>query len=70
MLDWLSAEGYLDAANVVEREHWSTKKRNKYANRVMDDLAGKELPNLWRDFKIQLETAKEAQVCGLKRDER
>ena len=43
----------------MARDRWSARKKTKYANRVVDDLNARELRNLWRDFKIETQSAHE-----------
>ena len=63
VLDWLKSEGFLAPNQILERAEWSTKRRTKYANGIMDQLAEQGLKELWRDFKIQIDQAKASQVC-------
>ena len=65
ILDWLQNRGYTSPEHVVERENWSSKKRTKFANKVVDEMVEEEVKNLWRDFKNQLSEAREQKVCGL-----
>lgn len=64
VLDYLEAQGYTTPAKIVEREGWSDRKRSKYANKVTDEMenAG-EIKKLWRDFKLNMEDARERKVC-------
>ncbi len=60
VIDRLKSDGHLTATKLAEREGWNIKKRNKYANHIVDDWEDeKEIKSLYRDFKIHLETARE-----------
>lgn len=60
VLDWLRSEGHTSPAKILERESWTTKRRREYANAVVDAMeeAG-EIAALWRDFKINLDEARD-----------
>jgi hypothetical protein len=60
VIDRLKTEGLLAAPKLAEREDWSTSKRSKYANRIVDEWeqAG-EIKALYRDFKINLDFARQ-----------
>ena len=63
VLDWLKNQGYTSAEKIVERENWSIKKRGDFGNKVVDEMEEKgEIKALYRDFKINLEAAREAKV--------
>ena len=63
VLDWLKDEGYTKPDKVIERENWSTKKRTKYANKVVDEMeTSGEIENLHRDFKRTLDEARDYKV--------
>ncbi|MCJ1437880.1 hypothetical protein MMC27_007267 [Xylographa pallens] len=63
ILDWLENEGYETPVKIVERDKWSIKKRSDYANTVVDDMEKKgEIKALHRDFKINLDTARNYKV--------
>lgn len=63
VLDWLQNEGYTTAQKIVEREKWSIRKKRDYANEVVDTMEQKgEIRALYRDFKHNLEAAREAKV--------
>ncbi|KAF2838055.1 hypothetical protein M501DRAFT_1004882 [Patellaria atrata CBS 101060] len=61
IVDYLENQGYCSAEKLVERERWSTKKRGKYANEVVEEMmkAG-EIERLYRDFQAETDTAREA----------
>ncbi|GAT28371.1 possible transcription factor IIIc-like protein [Aspergillus luchuensis] len=61
---YLEHQGYLSETRVVERSHWSTKKRTKYAVKAVESMiTNGEVKKLWRDFHINLRTARETTVC-------
>ena len=63
ILDWLENEGYETPEKIVERDKWSIKKRSDYANKVVDDMEKKgEIRALYRDFKTNLDTARNYKV--------
>ncbi|KAI9051500.1 hypothetical protein LZ554_004546 [Drepanopeziza brunnea f. sp. 'monogermtubi'] len=62
--DWvvssLEEEGYLQPRKLAEREKMTSKKRMKLANKVVDRWGEEnKIKTLYRDFKSQLETARE-----------
>ena len=64
MLDWLKTAGHTEPAKVVERENWSVKKRGEFANKVVEGMEESgEIKALYRDFKINLEAARDSKVC-------
>lgn len=63
VLDWLQNEGYTTAEKILERERWSIRKKRDYANEVVDTMEQKgEVRALYRDFKHNLEAARDAKV--------
>jgi hypothetical protein len=57
----LEAEGYLTPAKLAEREKMKSKRRRDFANNIVDGWESDgQIKALWRDFKINLETAREA----------
>ncbi|OJD12051.1 hypothetical protein AJ78_07293 [Emergomyces pasteurianus Ep9510] len=63
IIDFLQRKGIFSDTEILEREHWSQKKRTKYANQVVDDMEeGGEVNRLWRDFNTNLKAAREAKV--------
>lgn len=63
VLDWLQAQGYTSAEKILQREKWSIRKKRDYANEVVDNMEQKgEIKALYRDFKHNLEAAREAKV--------
>ncbi|KAI9730988.1 MAG: hypothetical protein M1834_005449 [Cirrosporium novae-zelandiae] len=66
VLDWLDGEGHLTADKTMEREGWNRKKRFRYANEVVDTMERtRQMKDLWRDFKLQIEAAREAKVRNI-----
>ncbi|GKZ18268.1 hypothetical protein AbraIFM66951_000441 [Aspergillus brasiliensis] len=62
---YLEHQGYLSERRVVERSHWSTKKKTKYAVKAVESMiANGEVKKLWRDFHINLRTARETTTLG------
>ncbi|RAH61112.1 transcription factor IIIc-like protein [Aspergillus piperis CBS 112811] len=62
---YLEHQGYLSETRVVERSHWSTKKKTKYAVKAVESMiANGEVKKLWRDFHINLRTARETTTLG------
>lgn len=64
VLDLLRAEGHTSADKIIERENWSVKKREKYANKVVDEMEEDgRMKQLYREFKENIEAARSAKVC-------
>ncbi|PWY81374.1 transcription factor IIIc-like protein [Aspergillus eucalypticola CBS 122712] len=62
---YLEHQGYLSETRVVERSHWSTKKKTKYAVKAVESMiTNGEVKKLWRDFHINLRTARETTTLG------
>lgn len=63
VVGYLERMGILESSEILQREHWSQKKRTKYANEVVDAMveAG-EVDRLWRDFNLNLKTARASTV--------
>lgn len=63
MLDWLKTAGHTEPSKIVDRESWSKKRRGDFANEVVDGMEENgEIKALYRDFKINLEAARDAKV--------
>ncbi|KAL8946195.1 MAG: hypothetical protein Q9222_007380, partial [Ikaeria aurantiellina] len=61
VLDLLRAEGHTTPEKIIQREGWSVKKREKYANGVVDGMeADGQMRELYKEFKENLEAAREA----------
>lgn len=63
VIGYLEKMGILEDGEVLKREHWSQKKRSNYANKIFDTMgeAG-EVDRLWRDFNLNLKTARASTV--------
>ena len=63
ILRWLSTEGHTTADRIVEREHWTRKKKEKLANKVVDGMVEDgEMKVLYRQFKQNLQAARDSKV--------
>lgn len=63
--DHLKAQGHLDPEKIVERDGWKTKKKTKYANKVVDEMKENgEVKKLWHDFRATINSAREAKVSS------
>ena len=63
ILAWLGENGHLAAGKVVQRENWSRKKREKYANKIVDGMnESGEMKAMYRIFKRDLEAARSAKA--------
>jgi hypothetical protein len=61
VVDYLRRQGYLAAGKIVERDQWSTQKRRKHANKVVDRMEAEGVvKSLWQDFKNNLDEARTA----------
>ncbi|KAL8670234.1 MAG: hypothetical protein Q9224_007688, partial [Gallowayella concinna] len=57
----LRNKGYLAPAKIVERTNWNTKKRERYANEIVDGMEESgEMGTLYKLFKDTLEAARSA----------
>lgn len=66
VLEWLTRRGHTRADKIIERERWSTKKRTQYANDVVDGMeADGEVRVLYKEFKENLQAARDARVCRM-----
>lgn len=66
MLDWLKTAGHTEPSKIVDRESWSKKRRGDFANEVVDGMEENgEIKALYRDFKINLEAARDAKVWSI-----
>ncbi|KJF61314.1 uncharacterized protein CIMG_09066 [Coccidioides immitis RS] len=59
VIDYLERKGVFSNAKILEREHWSVKKKTRYANEVVDEMQEKEIDRLWKDFNLNLKGAKQ-----------
>lgn len=63
ILQWLRDNGHLDPARIVERENWTRKKRQKYANKILDGMnESGEMKSLYHMFKNSLNAARAENV--------
>ncbi|KAK2740663.1 hypothetical protein FQN57_006033 [Myotisia sp. PD_48] len=59
VLDYLKRKRLFEDKEIITREHWSHKKRTKFANEIVDSMAASgEVERLWRDFNINLKSAR------------
>lgn len=62
--DYLDHQGILSDKNILERSHWSQRRKEKYANEVVAMMIETgEIQKLWRDFHLTLKSARESTVC-------
>lgn len=65
VLELLEVQGHMDPNKIVERANWSVKKRERYANQVVDALeADGRVRDLYREFKENIAAAREADVSS------
>lgn len=63
--DYLDRMGYLSDEQILERNHWSQKRKGRYAAEVVAMMVETgEVKKLWRDFRINLKAARESTVCS------
>ena len=63
VLEWLMRRGHTSAEKTLERERMSAKKRSQCANDVVDGMeASGEMRTLYKEFKENLEAARDAKV--------
>lgn len=63
VVDYLKNQSVFTDSNILERERWSQKRRTKYANETVDAMEGDgEIDRLFRDFNMNVKTAKGAKV--------
>ncbi|PYI08599.1 transcription factor IIIc-like protein [Aspergillus sclerotiicarbonarius CBS 121057] len=62
---YLKHKGYLSDTAVLQRNNWSQKRQIKNAVRVFESMVENgEVKKLWRDFHINLRTARETTTLG------
>ena len=62
-MDYLLQEGHTTPDKIVERDGWKTKKRRKYAEKVVDGMEESgEIRRLYSDFKTEVDSARDATV--------
>ncbi|KAJ9637765.1 hypothetical protein H2201_004200 [Coniosporium apollinis] len=65
VVEYLKAEGYTAPEKIVERDEWSTKKRQKYANEIADEMERTgEIKRLYRDYRNEVDTARGDKLAG------
>lgn len=58
---WIDGHGYSGPKELKKRDKMSTKKRRKYANKIVDRMADEGvLKQLWKEFRGTLDDAKDA----------
>ncbi|CAL8574082.1 hypothetical protein XPA_000055 [Xanthoria parietina] len=61
----LRSDGHLSPKKIMDMDGWSMKKKEKYANGVVDGMeANGQMKDLYREFKQNLEVAREAKNEG------
>ena len=66
VLQWLADDGQLTLEKIVERENLRQKKRQKAANKVVDEMeATGVMKLLYKQFKENLEAARDSKVSYL-----
>ncbi|KAE8346531.1 hypothetical protein BDV24DRAFT_65217 [Aspergillus arachidicola] len=65
VVDYLERMGYMSDKEVLRRSHWSQKKRAKKAAEAVGLMIYEgEVKKLWRDFHIDLRSARESMTLG------
>ena len=63
ILSWLTSEGHTSRKRIIEREKWSQKKKERFANGIVDGMVEDgEMKKLYREFRENLEAARGAEV--------
>lgn len=66
ILAWLMTNGHTTPDQIVKREGWSRRKRNKLAIKIVDGMVDSgEMRDLYDQFKQNLEAARSAKVLGV-----
>lgn len=59
VVDYLNQAGYNAPAKIVKRDSWSTRKRRKYANKIVDAMqTDGKIKALYHDFKNEIDSAR------------
>ena len=59
VVTWLIANGYNTPEKIVKRDQWSTKKRRKFANKIVDRMEQEGVvKTLWQDFRKNIDEAR------------
>lgn len=65
VIDHLERMGHMADDEVLRRNNLSVKRRTRNANEVLDKMAKTgEVDKLWRDFHLNLKSAREKEVCS------
>lgn len=69
VVDHLKDRRELTSGKIVTRDGWSTKKRRKDAERIVDEMETEgEIKSLYKDFRLEIDTAQMANnVCLTRR---
>ncbi|KAJ5188454.1 hypothetical protein N7472_007468 [Penicillium cf. griseofulvum] len=60
VIDFLERTGHMESDEILRRNDMSVKRRTRNANHVLDSMTGSgEVDKLWRDFHINLKSARE-----------
>ncbi|OQE40796.1 hypothetical protein PENCOP_c005G06736 [Penicillium coprophilum] len=60
VIDFLDRAGHMEADDILRRNDMSVKRKTRNANEVLDSMTGSgEVDKLWRDFHINLKSARE-----------
>lgn len=63
VVNYLENKGILDDEEILQRSRWSQRQKERYATETLGMmLETGEIQKLWRDFHINLRTARESQV--------
>lgn len=63
VVEHLRITGYMSDKKILKRSHYSQKKKNKHAGKAVKKMIDSgEVKKLWRDFHINLRTARESNV--------
>ena len=61
----MKVEGHISPEKIVEREEWSAKRREKYADKIVDWLeTSGDIKGMYKEFKQNLDIAREARVSA------
>jgi hypothetical protein len=65
VVDWLLHRGHLHKDKVFERDGWSTNRKGKFANTIVDEMyAQGEITALYRDFRMQVDAARDTKIVS------
>ncbi|KAL1302387.1 hypothetical protein AAFC00_002788 [Neodothiora populina] len=63
VVDYLNQAGYNAPEKIVKRDSWSTRKRRKYGDKIVDAMqTDGKIKALYRDFKNEIDTARNAKI--------